>query len=255
MNFDSSATNGKGGSGDGMKTLLGFAGRVWLRGGFLLLLLSTWGTQAWADSVRQGWSAAEFRRGAGMIAALIAILVLVLVEFVFRRKLSRGTYYLMLLIGLFLLPSLTLLNATSLLFEETEKVSSCASCHTMTPFVNDMKNPQSTTLAAKHFTNKWIADHQCYTCHTSYGIHGTFEAKMDGMRHWWRYVTGTWAEPIRYKGSYPNANCLACHGGTPKFAGQAIHQAQLEDLAADRIACLTCHGPPHPAPDARAQAE
>jgi len=69
--------------------------------------------------------------------------VLVLVEFVFRKRLSRGTYYLMLLIGLFLLPSLTLLNATSLLFEETEKVSSCASCHTMTPFVNDMHNPQS----------------------------------------------------------------------------------------------------------------
>jgi len=238
-----------------MKKPPSFAGTVWLRGGFLLLLLSTGGTQAWADSVRQGWSAAEFRRGAGMIAALIAILVLVLVEFVFRRKLSRGTYYLMLLIGLFLLPSLTLLNATSLLFEETEKVSSCASCHTMTPFVNDMKNPQSTTLAAKHFTNKWIADHQCYTCHTSYGIHGTFHAKMDGMRHWWRYVTGTWAEPIRYKGAYPNANCLACHGGTPKFAGQAIHQAQAEDLAADRVACLTCHGPPHPAPDARALAK
>jgi len=238
-----------------MKKPPSFAGTVWLRGGFLLLLLSTWGTQAWADSVRQGWSAAEFRRGAGMIAALIAIAVLVLVEFVFRRKLSRGTYYLMLLIGLFLLPSLTLLNATSLLFEETEKVSSCASCHTMTPFVNDMQNPQSTTLAARHFTNKWIADRQCYTCHTSYGIHGTFHAKMDGMRHWWRYVTGTWAEPIRYKGAYPNANCLACHGGTPKFAGQAIHQAQAEDLAADRVACLTCHGPPHPAPDARALAK
>src|SRR5215208_6510430 len=232
MKIGSSTTEGEGGSRTGMKTPLGFAGKVWLQGGFLVLLLLPWGTQAWAESVRQGWSAAEFRRGAGISAALIAIAVLVLVEFVFRKKLSRGTYYLMLLIGLFLLPSLTLLNATSLLFEETEKVSSCASCHTMTPFVNDMYNPQSTTLAAKHFTNKWISDHQCYTCHTSYGIHGTFEAKMDGMRHWWRYVTGTWEEPIRYKGTYPNANCLACHGGTRKFAGQEIHQAQVADLAA-----------------------
>src|SRR5262245_57476924 len=255
MNPDSSATDDKGGSRAMLRTFLNLAGKVWLPSRFFLLLLSTWKTQAWADSVQQGLSAGELRRDAGIGVALIAIAVLILVEFVFREKLSRGAYYLMLLIGLFLLPSLTLLNATSLLFEETEKVSSCASCHTMTPFVNDMKNPQSTTLVAKHFANKWIADHQCYTCHTSYGLHGTFEAKMDGMRHWWRYVTGTWEEPIRYKGAYPNANCLACHGGTPKFAGQAIHQAQAEDLAADRIGCFTCHGPLHPAPDARALAK
>src|SRR6185369_2220947 len=124
-------------------------------GGSLLPYLLLWRTQAWAQDVDQGLSAAELRRGAGIVAALIAIVVLVLVEFVFRRKLSRSTYYLMLLIGLFLLPGLTLLNATSLLFEETETVHSCASCHTMTPFVNDLRNPQSTTLAAKHYTNKW----------------------------------------------------------------------------------------------------
>jgi cytochrome c nitrite reductase small subunit len=231
------------------------ARKAWLHGGSLLPYLLLWRTQAWAQDVDQGLSAAELRRGAGIVAALIAIVVLVLVEFVFRRKLSRSTYYLMLLIGLFLLPGLTLLNATSLLFEETETVHSCASCHTMTPFVNDLQNPLSTTLAAKHYTNKWIADHQCYTCHTSYGVHGKLEAKFDGLRHWWRYVTGTWAEPILYKGTYPNANCLACHGGTPKFTGQAIHQAQVEDLAADRISCLTCHGPPHPPADARAAAK
>jgi len=238
-----------------MKKPLSAAGRVWLHGGSLLLLLSPWSTQAWAQDVKQGLSAAELRRGAGVAAALIAIVVLILVEFVFRKRLSRGTYYLMLLIGLFFLPSLTLMNATSLLFEETETVHSCASCHTMTPFVNDLRNPQSTTLAAKHYTNKWIADHQCYTCHTSYGIHGTLHAKLDGLRHWWRYVTGTWTEPILYKGSYPNANCLVCHGGTPKFEGQVIHQAQAADLTADRVACLTCHGPPHPPPDARALAQ
>jgi len=255
MKSGCSAADDKGVSRIIMKKSLSFARKVWLHGGVLLLLLSPWKTQAWAEDVQQGLSAAEFRRGAGIGAALIAIVLLILVEFVFRKKLSRGTYYLMLLIGLFLLPSLTLLNATSLLFEETEKVSSCASCHTMTPFVNDLRNPQSTTLAAKHYTNKWIADHQCYTCHTSYGVHGTLQAKLDGMRHWWRYVTGTWKEPIEYKGTYPNANCLGCHGGTPKFAGQAIHQAQVEDLAADRISCLTCHGPPHPPPDARAAAQ
>jgi len=234
---------------------LRLAGKVWLHGGCLLAFLLPWGTQAWADSVQPGLSAAELRRDVGIVIVLVAIVVLLLVEFVFRKKLSRAAYYLLLLIGLFFLPALTLLNATYLLFDETEKVSSCASCHTMTPFVNDLHNPQSTTLAAKHYTNKWIADHQCYICHTGYGVHGTLQAKLEGMRHWWLYVTGTWTEPIRFNGTFPNANCLACHGGTPKFAGQVIHQAQAEDLAADRVSCLTCHGPPHPSPDARALAK
>jgi cytochrome c nitrite reductase small subunit len=235
-----------------IKLPFGFAETVWLSSRFLVACLLSWRTQAWAEGVEQGVSAGELRRGAGIGVALIAIALLILVEFVLRKKLSRGAYYLMLLIGLFLLPSLTLLNETSLLFEETEKVSSCASCHTMTPFVNDLLNPQSTTLAAKHYANRWISDHQCYTCHTSYGVHGTFQAKLDGLRHWWRYVTGTWTEPILYKGSYPNANCLVCHGETPKFKGQVIHQAQAEDLATDRVGCLTCHGPPHPSPEERA---
>jgi nitrate/TMAO reductase-like tetraheme cytochrome c subunit len=255
MNPDSFATDDKGARGAMMKTTLNLTRKAWLSVGFLLVLLAPWGTQTWAEGVEQGLSAAALRRGAGMVAALTAIVVLILVEFVFREKLSRGVYYLMLLIGLFFLPSLTLMNATSLLFEETEQVSSCASCHTMTPFVSDLHNPQSTTLAAKHYTNRWIADHQCYTCHTSYGIHGAFRAKLDSLRHWWRYVTGTWTEPILYKGSYPNANCLVCHGETPRFKGQAIHQAQAANLATDGISCLTCHGPPHPPPKDRASAK
>ena len=121
------------------------AGKVWLHGGFLWTVLWSWRTPAWADSIRQGLSAAEFRRGAGIGAALLAIVVLLLVEFVFRKKLSRAAYHLLLLIGLLFLPALTLLNTTSLLFEETEKVSACGSCHTMTPFVNELYNPQSTT--------------------------------------------------------------------------------------------------------------
>src|SRR3954470_22444745 len=102
-----------------MKKPPSLAGKVWLHGGFLFAFLLPWRTLAWAEDVKQGLSAAGLRRGAGLGAALIAIVVLVLVEFLFRKKLSRGTYYLMLLIGLFILPALTLLNATSLLFEET----------------------------------------------------------------------------------------------------------------------------------------
>src|SRR5262245_6317440 len=124
MRYRVSPVDGEGGSKSIMKRPAHFAGKVWLPGGFFLLLLSTWKTQAWAGSVQRGLSAAELRRDAGIGVALIAIALLILVEFVFRKKLSPGAYYLLLLISLFLLPSLTLLNETSLLFEETEKVSS-----------------------------------------------------------------------------------------------------------------------------------
>lgn len=255
MNSGFSAADSKGVSRIMLSKPPSVAGKVWLHGGFLWAVLWSWRTPAWADSIQQGLSAEGLRRGAGIGAALVAIVVLLLFEFVFRKKLSRAAYYLLLLIGLVFLPALTLLNTTSLLFEETEKVSACASCHTMTPFVNDLHNPQSTTLAAKHHANKWIADNQCYTCHTGYGVHGALQAKMEGMRHWWLYVTGTWKEPIRYNGVFPNANCLACHGGTPKFEGQPLHQAAIKDLETDHLSCLTCHGPPHPSPDARAGAK
>jgi len=44
-------------------------------------------------------------RGIGIVSALGGIIVLVLVHFVYRNKLSRGTYHWLLLLGLFVLPN------------------------------------------------------------------------------------------------------------------------------------------------------
>ncbi|MDA2913379.1 hypothetical protein MYX77_05385 [Acidobacteriia bacterium AH_259_A11_L15] len=143
------------------------------------------------------------------------------------------------------------MSTATTVFEETKTVGSCASCHVMDPFVNDMKNPTSASLAARHYRNKWIADHQCYSCHTTYGAHGTLAAKRDGFRHWLLYVTETWTEPIQYSGTYPNSNCLACHANTRKFAAVRSHGVLAPDLASDRVSCVTCHGPPHPVPSER----
>jgi hypothetical protein len=35
--------------------------------------------------------------------------------------------------------------------ESSATVASCGFCHVMTPFVEDLRNPQSVTLAARHF--------------------------------------------------------------------------------------------------------
>ena len=143
------------------------------------------------------------------------------------------------------------LSTTATVMEGTKRVEACASCHVMGPFVNDLKNPASPTLAARHFKNKWIARDQCYGCHISYGATGTIEGKRDGFRHWLYYVTGTYSDPIKFVGSYSNSNCLYCHEGTRIWERIKSHNALRTDLEQDLIACIRCHGPPHPLPHER----
>lgn len=198
-----------------------------------------------------GITSGELFRTIGIVAAVAGIVALVLVEFVFRGRLSRGAYRLGLAVLLFALPVITLMSATETVFETTKKVSSCNSCHVMEPFVADMKSERSTTLASQHYQKKWIAKNQCYQCHTTYGVHGTLAGKRDGFRHWLLYVTRTWDEPIQHSGAYPNVNCYQCHGGTENYQNQRAHSAIREQLAADEIGCASCHGPPHPTPPER----
>jgi nitrate/TMAO reductase-like tetraheme cytochrome c subunit len=186
------------------------------------------------------------------VAIVLAVVGLVLVEFVLKRRLTRGTYRWTLLLGLFVLPGAALLGTTGHMFEQMKTVPACGSCHVMDPFIADMRDPRSATLSARHFRSGAIPDKQCYACHTGYGIFGTMESKRDGFRHWLLYVTDTWGEPITYKGTYPNANCLGCHAAGPAFTAVESHRALREQLMKDEVNCFTCHGLPHPARPTRA---
>lgn len=199
----------------------------------------------------KGITAAELLRQIGIGAVIIAIILLIVVEFFMKKQIARGSYKWALFLGLFMLPVIAMLSSTTTLMEETTTVESCASCHIMLPFVNDMHEEESASLAARHFKNKWIPKNQCYSCHTSYGIHGTAEAKRDGFRHWLLYVTNTWPDPITFKGSYPNQNCVSCHGGNKKFQAVDSHIALSEKLKGNEVSCITCHGPAHPTPAER----
>jgi cytochrome c nitrite reductase small subunit len=131
-------------------------------------------------------------------------------------------------------------------FEGVHEVRGCASCHVMRPMVNDMMDPQSMTLSARHFKNRWIAENQCYHCHSDYGLSGDVEAKMTGFRHLARYTTRTFHEPIHARVRFDNKNCLNCHARTPKFEAVQSHKTVANKLASNQMICLNCHGQAHP---------
>jgi nitrate/TMAO reductase-like tetraheme cytochrome c subunit len=187
----------------------------------------------------------------GLFAAAVAIVGLTFVEFVYRKRLARSTYHWLLLMGMVVLPGIVLMSTTVSLLEDTKTVASCASCHVMRPFVQDMRNPESRTLAARHYQTRWIPDQQCYVCHSTYGVHGALDAKLSSIRHWFLYVTGSWQEPISYRGKYPNKNCLACHASAQRFERVSSHVSYMDELRSNQRSCINCHGAPHPAPSER----
>jgi len=160
-------------------------------------------------------------------------------------------YKLMAFAGLLVLPVAAAFVANYHVFEGVHEVSACGQCHVMRPIMNDLQDPHSQTLAARHFQKKWIAEQQCYNCHADYGFSGSLEAKMDGYRHLARYVTGTHTEPIRFRGTFDNHNCLHCHQGTAKFVKVASHHTVAGRLEKNEMSCLNCHGKAHPSREQR----
>jgi cytochrome c nitrite reductase small subunit len=186
-------------------------------------------------------------RIATILAAFASVVLIVYLHF-FRREqeIDTGRKWLY-FIALFMLPGFVMFGGTYFSLEEFKHVDSCMDCHQMHPFGADMMlNRESTTLAAKHFRSNWINDHQCYSCHTGYGVAGTVQSKMDGLRHLYGRVTGLYPRPIRFRGQFPNANCLNCHIGGEKYEAVEIHRSLHERILEDHISCMRCHGNVHP---------
>ena len=150
------------------------------------------------------------------------------------------------LMALIVLPAGAVFLANYHTFQGVHEVRGCASCHVMLPMVNDMQDPGSETLAARHYRNRWIADDQCYHCHSDYGLGGNLEAKLTGFRHLARYTTRTYQEPIKARVKFDNNNCLHCHDKTHKFVAVEPHVTAHEELTTNQVMCIDCHGDPHP---------
>ena len=176
----------------------------------------------------------------------IAILLFTLIRY--RGTTAGAISWGLLAAGIALVPLMATGLGTLLVFDRAEKVQFCESCHlTMQKFVDDMKDPKSESLAAVHFKNKYISDDQCYVCHTSYGMFGTVEAKMSGMVDVYKYFTRTYPKVIAMREAYPNHDCLKCHAESAKWLKHDEHIAARDDLFADKMKCLDCHGADHPA--------
>ena len=179
-----------------------------------------------------------------LITGLVAVLFL-LGLLLSRRAAASPVWHWQLLLGIAILPGLALLYGTSATMESAKRPEFCGSCHVMHPFINDLKDPQSETLASIHYQNRYILENQCYTCHTEYTLFGPSEAKIAGMRHFWNYQTNNYELPIRLRTPYSFTSCQYCHGESRAFNEQ--HEQEIHELLqVGEVTCLDCHGPVHP---------
>lgn len=196
-----------------------------------------------------GWigTTEDWARGLGIGFVVLNLLLLVAAWRSLRRRGEAPLSKELLFVAIAVLPLAVVFFGYSYGLEESKSVEACGSCHVMTPWVADLRDPKSETLAALHFKNRYIQENHCYTCHTDYGMYGTVRAKWDGLGHVVRETTGKYEKPIKIARPYSNRRCLTCHAQSQKFLNPEVHPK--EDIAAyvtGEISCLECHGPAHP---------
>ncbi len=215
-------------------------------------LLPAWAFAATAASGREGPSSSgqdpiEFYGSRFLTATLIFGAALLLFSLIrFRGRVEGPWPWALLVAGVLIVPSLSTMFGTLLVFQRAEQVEFCGSCHkAMQTYVDDMRNPNSESLAAVHFRNRYIPRNQCYTCHTSFGMFGTFQAKLAGVVDVQRYYMGRFHPPLKMREAYRNDDCLKCHSGAVKWSRN--HSELKDSILAGRMRCIECHGKSHPA--------
>jgi nitrate/TMAO reductase-like tetraheme cytochrome c subunit len=208
----------------------------------------------------KGWigTTSQWLQGVGLVFAVLNIVLVVVVWRLIRRR-GVNTVSKSLLFGsILVLPIVVTFLATAHGMQQSMKTEACGHCHVMASHVEDLKNPKSDSLAAVHYKNRYIQENHCYTCHSDYGMYGTVGAKLEGLGHTVRNITGNYEFPLKVRVPYSNVRCLSCHGGAANFL--AKHEKdQIQNLMLGKDSCLDCHGPAHPpettqAPEAGKQA-
>ncbi len=183
---------------------------------------------------------------AGVILAAVGMAMLFFVLWQKPGWRATPVVKVMLFTAIFLLPATTMLLGSVVGFHKVKQ--SCAECHAMDPWVNDMKNPDSPTLAAKHYRNRWINEDQCYTCHSGYGLSGNIEAKKGGVGHvLHQYFLGVPKE-IKIRKPFPTSTCLHCHANAESFRKVEPHMdpEMKPQILSGKMSCFECHEAPHP---------
>ena len=178
----------------------------------------------------------------GMAVAVVAIAVLV-VGFV-RGRLSR-----VLLAPALLLPAVAYGIGYLFTLEESKQVEFCGSCHTtMSPLVTAL-DEDNDSLASVHWQRGAVSHaNACYQCHSGYGIWGDVDAKLAGVMHMVRTVTGTYEFPITAK-NFNVDSCRGCHARAVGFRDVEEHRdpdIQRELLTGESGCAGDCHELAHP---------
>jgi cytochrome c-type protein NapC len=154
-------------------------------------------------------------------------------------------------VALFVLPVTTAWMGFAEHWERSKTKEFCLSCHVMKPYGKSLYVDDNEYIPAVHFQNNYVpSDHACYTCHTSYALYGSIQAKVGGMRHLWVYYTHSYPDTIKLYHPYNNRECLHCHGGSRKFEAVDAHKDTDTTFAAivgGRVSCLEsgCHDVAH----------
>jgi hypothetical protein len=151
--------------------------------------------------------------------------------------------------GLFL-PVAAYAVASLYVLEGSRKPSFCGSCHVMTPLLASIRANDG-SLASTHYARGLVPHEEaCYTCHSGYGIWGGVDAKMAGVMHMIRTVTGRYELPLKTHGPFDIESCLGCHAHAPAFRAVVDHQNPevQKQLLSHEMSCTgICHPEAHPA--------
>ncbi len=205
-------------------------------------------TQLYAatEVVQEGITGVELAKNLGLGLGVLTLALIIYTFLVHRKSPLSQTARWLHFLSLCIIPVILLFLGNLVAYEEAKELEFCASCHpVMDPYVNDLRDPKSTNLAAIHNQNRYIREAQCYACHVGYGINGTGKAKMNGLIHLYKFFTDSYVHPIKLYEPFPNSNCLHCHNGSQKFEQNDVHIAMMSDIKSNAMSCLDCHGPVH----------
>jgi nitrate/TMAO reductase-like tetraheme cytochrome c subunit len=177
-------------------------------------------------------------------------IVLIVYKIIFlRRDASIGiTTRWIFLITFIILSPLTYFISFGIGIEKSKPVEFCNSCHIMNSHVDDMKDPDSESIASLHYKYRWISDDQCYTCHSDYGLYGAVGAKFAGVRHILNYYVMGYPKTLEIRGTYNNERCLFCHAPVESYQDIEEHQEYAAEIKSSEQSCFgaDCHVSPHP---------
>jgi hypothetical protein len=181
-----------------------------------------------------------------VLPILIAIPAIILLLI---RLFGRGPFPIALSAAGLFLPVAAYAVASLYVLEGSRKPSFCGSCHLMTPLLASIQSNDG-SLASTHYARGLVPHEQaCYTCHSGYGIWGGVDAKMAGVMHMIRTVTGRYELPLKTHGPFDIDSCLGCHAEASAFRAVEAHQDPdlQKQLLSHELSCTgLCHPAAHP---------